>query len=89
MALKRRIEVFSAGCPVCEDTISLINKVACPSCEILILDMHQSAVAKKAKGYGIRSVPAVVIDGKLADCCAGRGPDEATLRAAGVGVPLP
>ena len=89
MALKRKIEVFSAGCPVCEDTISLINKVACPSCEILILDMHQSAVAKKAKDYGIRSVPAVVIDGKLADCCEGRGPDEATLRAAGLGVPLP
>jgi hypothetical protein len=34
---------------------------------------------------GIRSVPAVVINGKLADCCAGRGPEEAVLRAAGVG----
>jgi hypothetical protein len=35
-----------------------------------------------------RSVPAVVIDGKLADCCTGRGPDEATLRAAGLGQPI-
>jgi len=34
---------------------------------------------------GIRSVPAVVIDGKLADCCAGRGVDETVLRAAGLG----
>lgn len=33
---------------------------------------------------GIQSVPAVVIDGKVADC-AGRGPDEATLRAGGLG----
>src|SRR5205823_5920573 len=47
------------------------------------------AVAAKAKTYGIRSVPAVVIDGKLADCCAGRGPEEAALRAAGLGRPLP
>ena len=89
MALKRKVEVFSAGCPVCEETITLINEIACPSCEVLILDMRQGAVAKKAKQYGIRSVPAVVIDGKVADCCAGRGPDEATLRAAGLGAPLP
>jgi len=42
-------------------------------------------VASRAKSLGIRSVPAVVIDGKLAGCCAGRGPDEATLKAAGIG----
>jgi glutaredoxin 3 len=88
MANTRKIEVFSAGCAVCEDTITLINRIACPSCEVEILDMHKPDVAKKAKRYGIRSVPAVVIDGTLADCCAGRGPDEAVLRAAGLGQPL-
>ena len=45
-------------------------------------------VADRAKQLGVHSVPAVVIDGKLADCCAGRGPDEATLKAAGLGQPL-
>ncbi|MGE0116313.1 MAG: hypothetical protein AB7T07_15690, partial [Steroidobacteraceae bacterium] len=60
---------------------------ACPSCEVLILDMHEPVNAKKAGQYGIRSVPAVVVDGKLADCCAGRGPDEKQLRAAGIGDP--
>ncbi len=89
MSGKRRIEVFSAGCPACEETIALVNRIACPSCEVEVLDMHQPAVAAKAKTYGIRSVPAVVIDGKLADCCAGRGPEEAALRAAGLGRPLP
>lgn len=87
MAATRKIEVFSAGCVVCEDTITLINRIACPSCEVEILDMHQPEVARKARQYGIRSVPAVVVNGKLADCCAGRGPDEATLRAAGIGTP--
>jgi glutaredoxin 3 len=85
---KRQIEVFSAGCPACEDTIALINQVACPSCEVSVLDMHDRSVAKRAKSLGIRSVPAVVIDGKLADCCSGRGPDEKTLRAAGLGRPI-
>ncbi len=87
MNTKRKIEVFSAGCPACEETVQLVNRVACPSCEVSVLDMNDSAVSKRAKDLGIRSVPAVVIDGKLADCCAGRGPDEATLRAAGLGQP--
>ncbi|MBI2226866.1 MAG: thioredoxin family protein [Betaproteobacteria bacterium] len=87
MATVRKIEVFSAGCAVCEDTIALINRIACPSCEVEILDMRQPDVVAKAKRYGIRSVPAVVVNGRLADCCAGRGPDEGTLRAAGIGTP--
>jgi glutaredoxin 3 len=87
MAPTRKIEVFSAGCPVCEDTIALINRIACPSCEVEILDMRNAAVARKAQAYGIGSVPAIVVDGKIADCCARRGPDEATLKSAGIGVP--
>lgn len=85
MTTKRKIEVFSAGCPACNDTIALVNSVACPSCEVSVLDMNDPQVASRAKSLGVRSVPAVVIDGKLADCCAGRGPVEATLRAAGLG----
>ncbi len=86
---KRAVEVFSAGCPVCEETINLVNRLACPSCEISILDMKDANVASRAKRLGIRSVPAVVIDGRLADCCRGRGPDEATLKAAGLGQAIP
>ncbi len=89
MSNNRRIEIFSANCPACEETVQMVNKIACPSCDVEVLDMRQPDVAARAKQYGVRSVPAVVIDGKLADCCAGRGVDEAGLRAAGVGVPLP
>jgi glutaredoxin len=85
MAGKKKIDVFSAGCPACEETVQLVNRIACPSCEVSVLDMKDAAVAKRAKGLGVRSVPAVVINGKLADCCVGRGPEEAALRAAGVG----
>jgi len=88
MSNKRAIEVFSAGCPACEQTIALINQVACPSCEVSVLDMKDPAVASRAKSLGIRSIPAVVIDGKLADYCVGRGPNEATLRACGLGQPI-
>ena len=85
MNAKRQIEIFSAGCPTCAETIELVNRIACPSCEVSVLDMHDTHVAKRAKSLGIRAVPAVVIDGRLADCCAGREPDEAALRDVGVG----
>ncbi len=88
MTVKRKIEIFSAGCPVCKDSENMVNKLACESCEVSVLDMNKPENAERAKALGIRSVPAVVINGKLADCCAGRGHDESTLRAAGIGKPL-
>jgi glutaredoxin 3 len=73
---KRTIYIFSARCPACEDTFDLVNRVACPSCDVTVLDMRDSEIARRAKRFGIRSVPAVVINGQVADCCAGRGSDE-------------
>jgi hypothetical protein len=84
----RKIEIFSAGCSACQETIDLVNRVACPSCEVAVLDMKDPVIAVRANELGIKSVPAVAIDGKLAACCAGRGPDEAALRAAGLGKSL-
>jgi hypothetical protein len=85
MATQRKVEIFSAGCPACDEVVALVKQAACPSCDVTVLDMHDPAVARRAKVLGVRSVPAVAIDGKLADCCRGRGPDEAVLRAAGLG----
>ena len=88
MANQRNIEVFSAGCPACTDVIEMVNDMVCQSCSVTVLDMKDKEVAARAKGLGVRSVPAVVVDGKLADCCSSRGVDEATLRKAGVGQPI-
>lgn len=85
MMATRTVEVFSAGCSVCTETVEMVQRAACSSCDVTVLDMRDPDVARRAKDLGIRSVPAVVIDGKLADCCSGRGPDEAILRAAGLG----
>ena len=88
MTEKRKIEIFSAGCPACDETVQLVNSVACPSCDVEVLAMNKEEVAARAKEYGIRSVPTIVVDGKIADCCASRGPDAATLRAMGIGSPV-
>jgi predicted DsbA family dithiol-disulfide isomerase len=89
MAQTRKIEIFSAGCAVCDATVQMIQDMACPSCDISVLDMKDATVAARANQVGINSVPAVLIDGQLAECCSGRGPDEASLRSAGIGQPLP
>ena len=88
MAARRKIEIFSAGCAVCEQAVTQVRDAACPSCDVIVLDMQDKGVAERAESLGIRSVPAVVIDGVLADCCAGHGPDMAALRQAGLGEPL-
>jgi len=88
MTTKRKVEVFSAGCSVCDDAVRLVESIACPSCEVQVLDMRDADVSSRAKSLGVQRVPAVVIDGKLADCCTGSGPDKATLQAAGLGQPV-
>ena len=85
MTVKRKVEVFSAGCCLCGETEELVGRIACPSCEVTVLDMRDAEVADRARSLGVRCVPAVAIDGVLAECCGGRGPDEAALRAAGLG----
>src|SRR5215469_10653731 len=82
MATKKKVEVFSAGCSTCKETIELVKRLGGSTHEVVVHDMHKSDIASKAKQYGVRSVPAVVIDGKLAGCCAGRGPEEQILRSA-------
>lgn len=87
MADKRQVEVFSAGCPACKEALDIIKRIACPSCEVTVLDMNDIAVAKRAKQLGIRVVPAIVVEGQLAECCSGSGIDEQVLRVAGLGKP--
>lgn len=88
MSQKRKIEIFSAGCGICEETIQMVEKLACASCQVEVLDMQDKQVADRAKKLGVRSVPAVAIEGKLVDCCVGGGPKESDLLAAGLGQAL-
>jgi len=88
MTIKQKIEVFSSGCPVCNEAADLVKRLACDECEVSVLDMHEVQVANRAKQLGVHSIPAVVLDGKLADCCTGRGVNESSLRAAGLLCPV-
>jgi len=84
MAQSHKIEVFSAGCGTCNEALALVKRVAGPDNAVEVHDMQSGEVAARARNLGIRRVPAVVIDGKLADCCtvAEHGVTEAAIRAA-------
>ncbi len=86
MTTKRKVEIFSANCPACQDTIDLVQDLACSSCEIEIHDMNDDAVSTRADELGIKSVPSIVVDGRLLDCCQ-RGPTTEELEKAGIGSP--
>jgi len=85
MSTKRKVEIFSAGWAACDETVATVKRIACSSCDVEVLDMRKPAIAAKAKRYGVHTVPAIAVDGKLAAYCAGAGPDEASLRATGIG----
>ena len=85
MAANHKVEVFSAGCPACKEAVDLVKRLAGQSAGVTVQNMNDIKVAQRAKQLGIRTVPAVVIDGKLAECCKGTGLEEGVLRAAGLG----
>ena len=88
MANERIIEIFSAGCQACGDAIELVERLVCPWDVVRVLDMNDASVARRAKELGIRAVPAVVVNGRLAPCCRDGGPSERGLRDAHIGQPV-
>ena len=76
----RKIEVFSAGCALCHEVIDAVRREAGSSSKVIVRDMLDARVLTRAEKFGIRSVPAVVIDGKLASCCTPRGVDLQVLK---------
>jgi hypothetical protein len=85
----RIVEVFVAGCPLCESAVALVRSSACSSCDVEVRNLNDPAHARRAGDLGVRSVPAVALDGRLVDCCRHTGIDPDALRQAGLGSPRP
>lgn len=84
---KRQVEVFTAGCPICGPAVQMVHDLACPDCDVTVYDLRQTGV-ERARQYGIRTVPAVVVNGSVCACCDNTGLVPEQLRAAGIGQPL-
>ena len=65
---KYTIEIFSAGCSTCKETIDMVKRVAGSDHHVQVHDMQQGDTAARAKKIGVRSLPAVVVNSTLAGC---------------------
>ena len=63
--MSKKIEVFTAECPLCKETLELIKKEACSECEVIERRCSGEECCEPAKDYGIKAVPTVVVDGKI------------------------
>src|SRR5690625_2830145 len=83
---KRLVEVVTAGRSVCEGVVQQVKDLACDNCEVVVYDLNKKCdtleCEAKAKEYGIKSVPAVAVNGKL---ISNNDIDIEALKAAGLG----
>lgn len=86
---KRTIEVFTAGCLVCQPTVDFVKSMACSSCEVVIYDLSNPSETKvcqdKVKKYGIKRLPAIAVNGKLLSCYEDEEISAEELVNAGIG----
>ncbi|MBN8787093.1 MAG: thioredoxin family protein [Terrimonas sp.] len=87
--MKQKIEVFTAGCPVCEPIVQMVKEMACDSCEVTVYNVVEECDSKvcvdKMNEYNVTSLPAVAVNGNLLSCCKDRVVSKDELIAAGVG----
>lgn len=65
--LKHKIEVFTADCPLCLDTLKAVRD-ATKECGCKVIERRCEGIecCEPAKNYGIKAVPSIVVDGKMA-----------------------
>lgn len=85
MMNQRQVEIFTADCPLCSETVKLVKELACSSCQVSVYDLREPADLAKAERYGINGVPAIAIDGRL--MLTGK-PNTDQLQAIGIGQPV-
>ena len=66
MTGKRKIEVFTAGCSLCEDTLRLVkDAVASCGCDVIERRCPPQQMCEEGKAYGVRAMPTVVVNGAI------------------------
>ena len=88
MVQKRKVEVFTAGCPVCKGVVDMVNELTCPDCDVTVYNLNKNEGVEEAKAYGVTAMPSVAVNGQLLDCCKRVPITKKDLEAAGIGKPL-
>ncbi|HKP38403.1 MAG TPA: thioredoxin family protein [Pyrinomonadaceae bacterium] len=66
MTGKRKIEVFTAGCSLCEDTVRMVKEaVSSCGCEVIERRCSPHHMCDEGKAYGVRAMPTLVVNGAI------------------------
>ncbi len=62
----RTIEVFTAGCPVCRETVDAVRAavVDC-GCEVIERRCEGDSCCEPAQRYGVKAQPSIVVNGAI------------------------
>jgi hypothetical protein len=63
-----KVEIYTAGCPLCDETVKEVKNIISED-EIIIYNLNKADDLNKARKYEINRVPAVVVNGRLLNCC--------------------
>jgi len=78
-----KVEVFTAGCKICCSVEKQVQEIITSKHDLIVYNLndnkHSSEYYKKAESYRINSVPSVVVDGKLLNCCSSNSFDKSVL----------
>lgn len=80
---KRQIEIFTASCPLCDETVRMVQELICPSCEVSVYNLQDEP--QKIEQYRVSAVPAIAINGTLV--LTGK-PNREQLQEIGIGQPI-
>lgn len=65
--MKHKVEIFTADCPICRETINMVKEADCCKNSDIVEHLCKGDICcTPAQKYKIRSVPSIVVDGKLA-----------------------
>ncbi len=84
--MANKIEVFTAGCSFCNSAVELVNSSVKKDDEVIVYNLNDEERKKDYKEiadvYGVKTVPAVVVNSKLLGCCKTSGVSKDILLAA-------
>ncbi len=64
------IEIFTSGCYLCREAVEVVEKVKCSECTLTEYNLAEKCESEiclaKAKKYGIKATPTIVVDGRIA-----------------------
>ena len=87
--MKRQIEIFTAGCLVCNPVVQLVQESAGENYEITVYDLvkqcEEQECISKIDQYNLKRLPSVAVNGQLLDCCKNIEITKEDLIAAGIG----